>query len=94
MDLEFEWDAAKATSNEAKHAVSFEMARLAFDDPFALERLDDRFDYDEERYCLLGMAEGRLLFVAYTWRGEAIRLISARGAEPSERRRYFDENAG
>ena len=52
-------------------------ARLAFRDPFAVEWLDNRFDYEEERYNLLGMVEGRLLFVAYTPRGDVIHLISA-----------------
>ena len=42
---------------------------------------------------LLGMVEGRLLFVAYTPRGDAIHLISARGAEPNEHRRYYADNA-
>ena len=40
----------------------------------------------------LGMVEGRLLFVVYTLRGERIRIISAREAEPRERRRYHNEN--
>jgi uncharacterized DUF497 family protein len=35
---------------------------------------------------------GRLLFVAYAMRGHAIRIISARLAEPFERRRYHGEN--
>ena len=93
MSLAFEWDAAKAVRNHAKHGVRFETARLAFRDPFAVEWLDDRFDYGEERYNLLGMVEGRLLFVAYTPRGDAIHLISARGAEPNEHRRYYADNA-
>jgi len=50
MSLEFEWDAAKAARNHVKHGVRFETARLAFRDPFAVEWLDDRFDYGEERY--------------------------------------------
>ena len=37
------------------------------------------------------MVEGRLLFVAYTMRGEKIRIITARKAEPYERRRYHEE---
>jgi uncharacterized protein len=91
-DGEFQWDDQKAAENYAKHGVSFEMARDVFKDPFALEWLDDRENYGEERYGLIGMAEGRLLFVAYTMRGDAIRIISARGAEPHERKRYHDDN--
>ena len=50
MSLAFEWDAAKAARNHTKHGVRFETARRAFRDPFAVEWLDDRFDYGEERY--------------------------------------------
>jgi uncharacterized protein len=52
MSLEFEWHAAKAARNYAKHGVRFETARLAFHDPFAVEWLDDRFNYGEARYNL------------------------------------------
>jgi uncharacterized DUF497 family protein len=73
--------------------VTFEAARDVFKDPFALEWLDDRESYGEDRYVIIGMVEGRLLFVAYTMRGDAIRIISARGAGPHERRRYHEDNA-
>lgn len=91
--MEFDWQDAKAAENEAKHGVSFEMATKVFNDPFAIEWLDDRQDYSEERHVILGMVENRLLYVAYTIRGEKIRLMSARGAEPYERRRYHEENS-
>ena len=68
------------------------MAKDVFKDPFAIEWLDDREDYGEDRYVIIGMANNRLLFVAYTMRGEAIRIISARGAEPHERRQYHEDN--
>ena len=92
IDEEFEWDDAKAASNLQKHGVSFEQARYAFSDPFALEWADESADYGELRYRLLGMAEGRVLFVAYTMREERIRIISARGALRNERKRYYDDN--
>jgi uncharacterized DUF497 family protein len=88
----FDWDDAKAAQNVADHGVSFEAATLVFVDPFALEWLDDREDYGEDRYVILGMVDGRLLYVAYTIRGGTIRIISARGAEPHERRKYHEEN--
>jgi uncharacterized DUF497 family protein len=59
---------------------------------FAIEQVDDRENYGEERFTIIGMVENRLLFVAYTMRGENIRIISARGAEPHERRSYHEEN--
>ena len=49
-------------------------------------------DRYEQRYGVIGMVEGRLLFVGYTMRGEKIRIITARKAEPYERRRYQEEN--
>jgi len=75
------------------HGVTFEAARLAFDDAFAVGREDRRQWYGEERYVLLGMAEDRLLAVAYALRGARVRIISARLAEPRERRRYHEENS-
>ena len=63
---EFEWDGAKAAENYAKHGVSFELAKRAFRDPFAVEWLDDRYGYGEARFSLLGMADGRLLFSSPT----------------------------
>ena len=90
----FEWDDAKAEANWRAHGVAFHQAIQAFRDPFALERIDDRQDYGEERINLIGMAEGVLLHVTYTGRGERIRLISARRAERHERDDYYRENSG
>jgi uncharacterized DUF497 family protein len=88
----FQWDDAKAIANVERHGVTFEAARGAFKDPFALDWLDESEDYGEDRFAVVGMAEGRLLYVAYTMRGESIRMISARLAEPFERRRYHEES--
>jgi uncharacterized DUF497 family protein len=89
----FQWGSAKAAANLAEHGVSFELARKVFKDAFALDWPDGRENYGEERYCTIGMADDRLLFVAYTMRDDSIRIISARGAEPHERRRYHEHNA-
>ncbi|HTS41474.1 MAG TPA: BrnT family toxin [Xanthobacteraceae bacterium] len=90
--LEFEWDDAKARANARKHGVTFERAKLAFKDPFAIAALDDREDYGEERFVLLGLADGPLLFVAYTERGDRLRIISARRATRHEQDIYEREN--
>jgi uncharacterized DUF497 family protein len=92
-DYDFEWDDAKAEQNLARHGVSFEAARRAFEDAFAVVREDRRHDYGEARFALLGMAQDRLLAVAYAMRGDRVRIISARVAEPEERRRYHEENS-
>ena len=89
---DFEWDDEKAAANVDKHGVSFDAARAVFNDPFAIE-LDDYGAADETRYRIVGMSGDRLLFVAYTYRLRRIRIISARGAEPYERRMYHEENS-
>jgi uncharacterized DUF497 family protein len=94
MKREFEWRTVKAEANLRRHGVSFEWAKTVFNDPFAVERLDDREDYGEERFVIIGMAEGNtLLFVAYAERGERIRIISARRATQYEQDDYFQQNA-
>ena len=92
--MKFEWHDAKAEANLQAHGVSFDLAKTVFKDPFAVERLDDREDYGEERLVIIGMAEGRVvLFVAYTEREERIRIISARRATQNEQDDYFRQNA-
>jgi uncharacterized protein len=94
MELKFEWHDAKAAANFRAHGVSFDLAKTSFSDPFAIERLDDRADYGEERLVMIGMAAGNiLLFVAYTEREESIRIISARRATQYEQEDYFKKNA-
>jgi uncharacterized DUF497 family protein len=93
MELEFGWHDAKAEANLQAHGVSFDLAKTVFKDPFAVERLDDREDYGEERFVIIGMAEGHVvLFVAYTEREERIRIISARRATQHEQDDYFRQN--
>lgn len=78
----------KAARNETDHGITFEMATDVFKAPFAIEWLDDREDHGEDRYVIIGMVDNRLIYVAYAMGDEAIRIISARGAEPNERRQY------
>lgn len=87
-DDKFEWDDRKAAANRARHGIGFETVRKVFKDPFAADEPDDRVNYGEDRFTLIGMADGRLLLVAYTMREGRIRIISARGAEPYEHRLY------
>ena len=63
---EFEWDAVKAAQNVADHGITFEMARDVFKDPVAIEWLDDREDYGEDRYIIIGMVDNRLLYMSLT----------------------------
>jgi uncharacterized DUF497 family protein len=93
VSLSFEWSKSKAKVNLAKHGVSFELAKRVFDDPFAVEFLDDREDYDEERFVIMGMVDRQILFVAYAERKDAIRIISARRATKHEQEVYNEENS-
>ena len=88
----FEWDKAKAKSNERKHGIRFEDAMLVFADPYALAA-QDRMEDGELRWQTLGLAGGIVvLLVAHTVRNEGedeiIRIISARKASRRERIRY------
>jgi uncharacterized DUF497 family protein len=96
MVLPFTWDGAKAAGNQRKHHVSFETAARVFSDPFALSE-QDRIEHGEHRWQTIGSVEGVIvLLVAHTVRyrddgTEVIHIISARRAEPAERRRYEKE---
>lgn len=86
--MRFEWDPEKAASNSAKHGVEFADACGAFYDPVALTIIDDAAG--EERYVTIGQDNlGRVVVVVFCWRGiRRIRIISARRASRTERRRY------
>ena len=85
--MDYEWDETKAQTNRRDHGIDFADAATVFEDDVALTASDDASH--EERFVTLGMdAVGRLLVVVYTWRGDLIRIISARKATRTERRYY------
>jgi uncharacterized DUF497 family protein len=101
MTTRFEWDEKKARSNLKKHGVGFETALRVFADPFAYVE-QDRIENGEYRWQTTGLVDGyRLLLVAHAVRFdedgeneeaiEVIEIISARHADPKERKRY-DQN--
>ena len=86
----FEWDKTKAKQNQEKHGVSFADTFAVFEDAGALTL--DQVVSGEERHITIGMdAFGRVLVVVYLWRGDRIRIISARKATRSEVRQYESE---
>ena len=87
--MDFEWDSAKEAANRRKHGVDFKTATKVFLDPYAIE-FDDHDATGELRSNAIGMVDGRMLFVTYTMRGDVVRIISARGAEPHEKRKYHE----
>jgi uncharacterized protein len=82
-------------ANLAKHGVSFETAKLVFQDRFAIVEPDE--EPSEERWRLIGMVRNALLFVVFTEQAAAdptvVRLISARQATKAERRRNEEEES-
>jgi uncharacterized DUF497 family protein len=97
--VRFEWDEARNRSNRRKHRISFEEASQVFRDPLHLST-PDRIEDGEQRWRTFGLVGGfAILMVAHTIAEEdaedglveVIRIISARPADRSERRRYENE---
>lgn len=86
LGVGFEWDPNKARENHRRHGVQFSTeVPDVFSDEMAITVIDDGSQPDEQRFVALGMgANGKILVVVYCYRGEAIRIISARPANPSE----------
>jgi uncharacterized DUF497 family protein len=86
---EFEWDARRAGGNRRKHGVHFADATAVFEDERALTVTDEIHAVDDPRFLTLGRDSlGRLLVVAYSRRGERVRVASARRATAAERHQY------
>lgn len=81
----FELDDAK---NKIKHGINFKTAVRVFEDPYRIMEYDYEYSFDEDRWKVIGKVDD-ILFVIYTERGEFTRLISARKATSTERRKYY-----
>lgn len=93
FDMVFEWDSDKERLVTSQHKITMQEAGSVFADVNAVTLVDERFEDSEQRYVIIGMSnQARLLVVAWTPRGENIRLITAvkagkRYANVYERRR-------
>lgn len=86
--MQFEWDDAKNLENIRKHQIDFVDVPEMFDGPMLIE-LDDRFDYNEDRWFGIGFLGNGVAVVVWTERqGDVIRIISARRANRYERKRF------
>jgi uncharacterized protein len=85
--VRFWWDPLKAGTNARKHGVTFEEAVTVFADPLAVI-VEDLGHAENAR--IIGMSGNRrVLLVVFVERDESgVRLISARRATKSERKRY------
>lgn len=95
--MEFSWDERKNRINQRRHRLSFEIAQLVFDDPFALTNEDQIDDQGEMRYQTIGLLSGVLLVVVHVQRlvegSETTRIISARKAVLYEQEHYWSHRS-
>ena len=90
--MQFEWNTEKAEANLKKHEVSFDEAETVFDDPLFVIFADPDHSFEENRFIIMGESnQNRLLVVSYTERPPSTRLISAREATRSERKKYEED---
>ena len=86
--MEINWDAAKARTNVARHGIAFEDAELALSDPAGLTREDPDARGEARFVTVAADALGRVVAVVYAYRGDDVRLISARPATRREKEAY------
>lgn len=55
--MRFEWDEKKATTNLAKHGVSFEEATAVFSDPLSDTFDDPDHSVEERRFLIIGTSD-------------------------------------
>jgi len=88
-EITFEWDDDKAELNCGKHGVTFDEAKSVFYDVLSLTGYDPLHSIVEDRFVTMGMSNcGKFLVVSHTDRNGAIRIINARIADRSEKKRY------
>ena len=86
---EFEWNPEKAANNLRKHSVSFVEAATVFFDALSVTIPDPMHSAEGNRFVVTGLSNRqRVLVVVHADRGDRIRIISARLASASERKKY------
>jgi uncharacterized DUF497 family protein len=80
--MEFEFDPKKSDINKAKHGIDFHEAQALWDDPHFIEIPVKTSD--EPRYLVMGKISGKHWSAVITYRGEKIRIISARRSRKEE----------
>lgn len=86
--MRYQWDPAKAKENIRRHKIDFADVVGVFEDELAIT-IEDPDAEGEQRFVTIGLDKlGRLVVVVYTYRGEEIRLISARKANKGEEKQY------
>ena len=86
--MDFEWDEAKSDLCFEQRGFDFRYVSSAFLDENRVIRADQRFEYGEERFQMLGQVDGRVFQVAFTMRSTRVRIISAYKANLREVKDY------
>jgi len=81
--MQYEWDEKKNAANRIKHGLDFSSAE-GFCWDTAVETIDDRSDYGEERWISMGLIGVRVHIMIYARRTGNIRIISLRKANKRE----------
>jgi len=88
INTKITWDPVKAKLNRLKHRVFFSEVEPVFYDPNAIS-VEDKEAEGEARFITIGLDSlVRVVVVVYTYRDNAIRVISARKATKAERKIY------
>ena len=88
MEFVFEFDPAKSEANKAKHGIDFVEAQELWRDPRGVTAVVR--SETESRYAATAQIKGKYWTAIYTWRGDIVRLISARRARELEIENYED----
>jgi uncharacterized DUF497 family protein len=86
--VRYQWNSTKAKENIRKHKIDFADVITVFEDKMAVT-IEDPDAVGEQRFVTVGLDKlGRLVVVVYVYRGDEIRLISARKANKGEEKQY------
>ena len=89
--MKFEWDESKNEANVRKRGIDFNDIPEIFDGPMIIN-IDDRIDYNEERYIGIGVLRNIIAVVVFVEKGEDVtRIISARKANKHETKTFEKE---
>lgn len=81
------WDEQKRQKTLQERELDFSDALEVFTQPH-LKIIDDRMDYGEQRFIVVGFLKKRMLILVYTPRGETKHIISMRKANEREIKKY------
>ncbi len=89
--MKIEYDIIKSKKNIKERGLSFDLVK-DFDIDTAAIEVDNRFDYDEQRFNAIGSIGDTLYHLTFTMRLDILRVISFRYADKREVKSYVLKN--